>query len=101
MSSDKYCESAVAKFSTLLEMTGCTLPSKCSRSLSDSYRPELDTTPELKADGLQYYQELVGFLRWAVEIRKVDILSEVSMMSTHLALPIQCHLEQVIHILVI
>ena len=69
--------------------------------LSDSYRPELNTTLELKADGLQYYQELVGFLRWDVEIRKVDILLEVSMMSTHLALPIQGHLEQVIHILAI
>ena len=37
-------------------------------------------------------------LRWAVEISRVDILLEVSMMSVHLVLPRQGHLEQVIHI---
>ena len=55
-------------------------------------------TAELKADGVQYYQEIVGMLRWAVEIGRVDILLEVSMMSAHLALPREGHLEQVIHI---
>ena len=52
-----------------------------------------NTTSELKADGLQYYQELIGVLRWAVEIGRLDILLEVSLMSAHLALPRQGHLE--------
>ena len=59
----------------------------------------MDVTPELKADGLQYYQELIRVLRWAVEIGRVDILLEVYMMSAHLALHRQGHLKQVIHIL--
>ena len=58
----------------------------------------MDVTPELKSDGVQYYQELIGMLRWAVEIGRVDILLEVSLMSSHLALPRQGHLEQVLHI---
>jgi hypothetical protein len=37
-------------------------------------------------------------LRWAVEIGRLDILLEVALLSTHLALPRQGHLEQVYHI---
>ena len=53
---------------------------------------------QLKADGLQRYQEFIGILHWAVELGRVDILMETSMMSTHLAMPRQGHLEQVHHI---
>ena len=97
MSSDKYCAAAVANVTEVLGKKGLRLPSKCATPLVHGYRPEIDVTPELKADGLQYYQELVGVLRWAVEIGRVDILLEVSMMSAHLALPREGHLEQVIH----
>ena len=47
----------------------------------------MDDSCELKADGLQYYQKLVGVLRWMVELGRVDILLESSLMSAHLALP--------------
>ena len=66
--------------------------------MKHGFKPELDCTCELKADGLQWYQELIGSLRWAVEIGRVDILLETSNMSTHLALPREGHLEQVLHI---
>jgi hypothetical protein len=48
--------------------------------------------------GVKYYQELIGVLRWAVEIGRLDILLEVSLLSSHLALPRTGHLEQVYHI---
>ena len=54
--------------------------------------------PELKANGVQHYQDSIGVLRWEVEIGQVDILHEVSLMSSHLALPRHGHLEQVLHI---
>ena len=98
MSSDKYCAAAVTNVTEVLNKKGLRLPSKCFTPLSNGYRPEVDVTAELKADGIQYYQEIVGMLRWAVEIGRVDILLEVSMMSAHLALPREGHLEQVIHI---
>ena len=62
------------------------------------YSPEMDATAELKADGIQYFQELIGVLRWACEIGRVDILLEISLLSTHLASPRIGHLEQVFHI---
>ena len=54
-------------------------------------------SPELKQDGLQRYQELIGMLNWAVELGRVDILLETALVSTHLALPRQGHLEQLYH----
>ena len=41
---------------------------------------------------------LIGVLHWIVELGQVDICLEVSMMSSHLALPREGHLEQVLHI---
>ena len=52
----------------------------------------------VKSDGVQYYQELVGILRWAVELGHVDILLETALMSTHLALPRAGHLNQLYRI---
>ena len=62
------------------------------------YQPEIDTSAELKADGIQYFQELIGILRWACELRHIDIATEISLLSSHLALPWAGHLQQVYHI---
>ena len=53
MSADKYCESTVANVEATLEKKGLKLPSKCYTPLSSGYAPELDASPELKADGFQ------------------------------------------------
>lgn len=66
--------------------------------LSTNYRPELDTTRELQAVDSAYYQSLIGILRWMVELGRVDICLEVSLMSSHLALPREGHLAQLFHI---
>ena len=97
LSSEKFVKSAVENVEQILQKGGQKLPSKCKTPLSSSYQPELDTSPELKEGGLQCYQELIGVLRWSVELGRVDILLETSMMSTHLALPRCGHLEQLYH----
>ena len=63
-----------------------------------SYRPELDVSPELTPRDSAYYQSLIGILRWIVELGRIDICLEVSMMSSHLAMPRKGHLNQVLHI---
>jgi hypothetical protein len=40
----------------------------------------------------------IGILRWCVELGRVDIITEVSMLASHLALPREGHLEAVFHI---
>ena len=98
MSSDAYCTALVKTVESILEKKGLRLLSKCRTPLAHGYRPELDATAELKSDGVQWYQELIGSLRWAVEIGRLDILLEVTLLSQQLALPREGHLEQVLHI---
>ena len=68
MSLEKYVKFAIQNIEETLQKTGQRLPSKCKTPLAYGYRPELDVTPELKADGLQRYQELIRILCWAVEV---------------------------------
>jgi Reverse transcriptase (RNA-dependent DNA polymerase) len=98
MSAEKYVAASVKNVEEALAKKGLRLPTKCYTPLSTDYKPELDVSPELKSDGLQYYQELIGVLRWSVEIGRVDILLEASLMSAHLALPRVGHLEAVYRI---
>ena len=81
-----------------LAKKGLRLPTKCNIPTKHSYRLEMDCTGELKSDGLKWYQELIGSLRWEVELGRVDILLETAILSNHLALPCEGHLEQVLHI---
>ena len=54
--------------------------------MSTSYHPSEDVTKELNVEGVQFYKEMIGLLRWEVEIGRVDILLEVSTLSSHLVL---------------
>ena len=58
----------------------------------------LDISPELGLKDASYYQSLIGVLRWIVELGRVDICLECSIMSSQIALPRIGHLEQVLHI---
>ena len=98
MSSQKYVKAAIDNVEEVLAKTDQRLLTKCGTLLKSGYRPKLDMSPELKQHGLQRYQELIGMLHWAVELGRVDILLEMALMSTHLALPRQGHLEQLYHI---
>jgi Reverse transcriptase (RNA-dependent DNA polymerase) len=99
MTSDQYVNTAVKNLEErLLKVGPQGLPTKCNTPLASGYRPEVDVSPELSAEGIQQYQELIGILRWACELGRVDILHEVSIMSSHLALPRKGHLLAVYHI---
>ena len=74
------------------------IPSKAETPLMTSYRPELDVSPELTPQDSAYYQSLIGILWWIVELGRIDICLEVSMMSSHLAMPKKGHLDQVLHV---
>jgi len=50
---------------------------------STKYSPELDVTPELDENDTRLCQEWVGILRWAVELGRLDIYLEVSLISSH------------------
>ena len=77
MSSDQYCKDAVANVEEKLDKANTRFPTKCGAPLTSGYKPGLDTSADLKKDGLQTYQELIEVLRWAVEIGRIDILLEM------------------------
>ena len=66
--------------------------------MRSTYHPELDVSEKLSSSDALYYQSLIGILRWIVELGRVDICLEVSMMSSHLVLPRKGHMEQVMQI---
>ena len=94
----QYVQAAVKNIEEHLGKKNEKLRAKALTPICTSYRPEIDTTPELNAVDSAYYQSLIGILRWMVELGRVDICLEVSMLSSHLALPRQGHLEQLYHI---
>ena len=98
MSADKYCKRALAEVETELEKSGEKLKSKVTTPIADGYRPELDATPELDVRRANYYQGLIGILRWIVELGRIDITTAVSHMSRFMANPREGHLEQTLHI---
>jgi len=71
--------------------------SRAKSPLPANYRPEFDMTEELEGEEASYYQSLVGILRWMVELGRIDIITEVSMLASHLALPRRGHLEACFH----
>jgi hypothetical protein len=73
MSPEQCVKAVVVNVEENLAKRGRRLPSECVTPFSCMSR-WLETSAELKADGAQHFQELIGMLRWAVEIGRVDIL---------------------------
>ena len=96
--STSYVKKAIADLEKELEDADLRLLPNAKTPLASGYRPELDLSPELGSKQLNYYQGLVGILRWICEIGRIDILMPVSLMSRYLVSARQGHLEQVFHI---
>ena len=62
MSSDDYCAAFVTNVEGSLMKKGLRLLSKCTTPTAYGYKSEDDYTSELKTDGIQQYQEIIGSL---------------------------------------
>jgi hypothetical protein len=58
----------------------------------------MDLTDECDDEGASRYLQLVGVLRWAVELGRIDIYTETALLSQQMALPRVGHLEAVCHV---
>jgi hypothetical protein len=74
------------------------LPKGASAPFPRDYVSELDMTEELGPEDGNYFQSLIGILRWTVELGRIDIIMEVSKLASHMALPRQGHLEAAFHV---
>ncbi len=94
----QYVQSAVKNVEEYLAKTGEKLPYKAPTPLSSNYHPEIDVSLELGEIKASHFNCLIGVLWWIVELGRVDLDVEVSMMSSHLALPCEGHLKEIYHI---
>ena len=97
MSSSKYVKEAIRNVKTWLEVRGKYLKTRASSVLPSGYRPELDTSAYCNDEDASYYQQQIGVLRWAVELGRIDICAEVSMLASYTAAPRQGHLDSLLH----
>jgi hypothetical protein len=99
MSAREYVKNAVKNVEEeLLQENHEGLKSKADRPYPAGYRAETDVSPELNDDLANRYQQLIGVLRWACELGRIDILFEISLLASHTAMPRRGHLEAVYHV---
>lgn len=98
MTSRDYIKLAIENVESQLKKKNLKLQARAVTPMTSDYLPELDGSEELTPEDVTFFQELIGILRWAVEIGRVDILTEVSLLSAYQASPRQGHLEQLLHI---
>jgi hypothetical protein len=98
MSADKYVLDALQQIEKSVNRFGKRLPIKVTTPLSHKYRPELDTTAFLDDTFTQLYQQIIGSLRWCVELGRIDIHLPVALLAQYLAAPRVGHLDQAFHV---
>ena len=97
-SSSQYVQEAVQNVGSYLKEQDLKLPAQAGAPFSPNYRPEIDETAELEPVDAEYYQSLISILWWKVELGQVNICTEVSLLSSCLALTRYGHHEQVLHV---
>ena len=101
MSSSKYVQAVAQNVKDFIEKTypGRSLLKHVTAPFPTGYVPKLDVTPKkLNVGHASFYQSQIGVLHWCVELGQIDILMEVSLLSSHLALPREGHLDAVFHL---
>ena len=98
MLSDLYVKRAATKVERELEEIGEHLKAEVQIPMSQGYLPESDTIPELDAKRANYFQGLIGVLRWICKLGCIDILVDVAMLLRFVAAPQRGHLDQAFHI---
>jgi hypothetical protein len=98
MSSSHYLKEALNNLEEHLQAEGLRLQGKPQTPMRTDYRPELDTSPHLSPEQANYFMSLIGILRWAVELGRLDIYIDVTLLSSYMTQPRIGHMEQVLHI---
>jgi len=87
LSSNQYVKEAIKTVEATLAKDNLRLPGRCSTPLPTGYRPELDTSPLLQDDAVNYYQSQISILPWAIELGRIDIYVDVARLSHYLVNP--------------
>ena len=102
ISPSKYVQEAVKNFRGFLKNNcdgGYKLICYAPNSFQLGYEPGMDTSPLLPPNEASYFQTIIGVIQWMVKFGRIDIATEVLLLSSFLAMTRQCHLLNVLHIM--
>ena len=71
---------------------------KAKNPFEMGYNPELHTSPKFDPNTASYYLSIIGILRWMIELGR-DIKVKVSLLSPHVVMLREGHLEAAVHIM--
>ena len=92
-------KASLANVEAWLKKKGETLKKrKADSAFPSKWKPELNVTDLLNDEDASYYQQQIGVLRWMVELGRVDIITEVSMLAAFSVAPRAGHLATVLHL---
>jgi hypothetical protein len=96
-----YVKEAIRNVTAWLEQRGeKPLKSKFQyHSHRTTSQAELDASPLCDDEDTNYYMQQIGVLKWAVELGRIDIAAEVSILSSYMAAPREGHLSAIMHII--
>ena len=99
LSSSKYVKEAIANVERYLATNTIGKGLKKVRTpWPAGYEAELDSSEELDGELLTFYQHLIGVLHWIVELGRVDLITEVSVLAGYLASPRDGHMDAALHV---
>ena len=99
-SASKYVQEAVSNSEAYLheDFGGRNFAKKVINPFESDYDRMMDLSAELGPILLNYYQTQIGVLIYLVELGRIEIITEVSMLASQPALSQEGHLEEVFHI---
>jgi hypothetical protein len=77
---------------------GRKLPKKAHTPMYIARKVKVDVSPELSLEMANFYQSQVGVLRWIIEMGRLKIATEVSMLAAHMVALRERHLTAVLHV---
>ena len=92
-SSSQHVRAATDNVESYLKKKGLSFPKSSDSPLPTSHMPDLDVLPELSVDDVSRFESLVGVLSWTIELGRVDVCLEASMMASCIDLSREGHLE--------
>ena len=75
------------------------IPTRADNPFPVDYDPSTDLSDILDPECSSFYQHLIGVMRWMVELGRIDIATEVSMLFSYLTCPREGHLENALHVM--
>ena len=100
MGLEKYVKDAIRQVKEWLTEQSGALKAKAPSVLPSGYCPELDVSEYCSQSDASFFHSHIRILCWAVELGRIDICTEVSMLAAFLAAPQNGHLHALLHIYV-